>query len=916
MQFRKLAAVAGSAIIAGMTIASPALAAVTNVPDWTKLADGTKFPMFVIGETAKTSDVAGALDMAVRLAGESKTTSTTVTSSTVESVTNGAKIETSGSKLSPNMIMQSVKSILTENDLTILKTGSFSPNGLSAVPYKQYLYIGGEVTQTILANTPHIEYSKPTGENTPRLSLKMPNGFNVYTYKLTFSTPVSLTTVTGATPQTPLTSLLAGTTLNIMGSDFVVTAATYGTAGVPISDMTLVGGKNIIEVNTGEVKELTDGAHAYKVSLTGIGTGSDGGTTYFVAIGTLTVDGTAYDFSVRAGQTTDIGGTKLAAVKVYTVGTAGAGHAKMVLGASEVKLTTAGSITKANQIVTGLTSTFTQSAAALNGISITYAPNEDKFLKVGDSFPDAFAGTFDLKFQSFAPDFSDTVNRQAITFTPSSYNMQMVYRNADNNDETVYTMFYDTGHPLVPYRWAKGTVTASGTNNTFQDLVFDESQSISFIDGDYFVISYGGFSHVMRAVSADFANSQMTFADEKGNNINVFNTTPTAGTLIVDGNSFNIAITNGNSIGKVVQIDLNRDGTIGSTPGQQYSNLVPSKISSGQGGIYFYGKNSAGMLNMANTTTVVAIDGADAYANIGLIPIRIYNSDVTSVEIGGTNYTLSTTTGTLIPGSAATGYMDFAVLNTTTSFTVGLTTKASGVPTYNDILYKPGMVLVEEAQQGGTTHNWVYLPMVYDGTNVRLYFDSPASDDANFVNNAVVGGATGESYGMTTYGTLVHLNVGSTASGTATLSYPDTFANAGVYILGPSGAITTGVMGGGEAVVKVTSDIVKLDNEVTDADKTAYDMVLMGGPCVNKLVAALATAGKFAYTCTGWPGEDFGMAKVIQDGFATGKVAFVVAGTRAADTDNLARMLQAGSITTAAPAVKVVTATQQVSMAA
>jgi hypothetical protein len=68
----------------------------------------------------------------------------------------------------------------------------------------------------------------------------------------------------------------------------------------------------------------------------------------------------------------------------------------------------------------------------------------------------------------------------------------------------------------------------------------------------------------------------------------------------------------------------------------------------------------------------------------------------------------------------------------------------------------------------------------------------------------------------------------------------------------------------------------------------------MGGPCINTLVAELATAGKFPYTCANWPGRDFGRVQLISDAFATGKTALVIAGTRAADTDLAARIVQTG----------------------
>lgn len=77
MQYRKIAAVAGSALMGSLTLAGAALAA-TNAGDILKTAVPTsagavQFPLVVIGAKAASSDVSGAVDIAVRLAAESKT---------------------------------------------------------------------------------------------------------------------------------------------------------------------------------------------------------------------------------------------------------------------------------------------------------------------------------------------------------------------------------------------------------------------------------------------------------------------------------------------------------------------------------------------------------------------------------------------------------------------------------------------------------------------------------------------------------------------------------------------------------------------------------------------------------------------------------------------------------------------------
>lgn len=130
------------------------------------------------------------------------------------------------------------------------------------------------------------------------------------------------------------------------------------------------------------------------------------------------------------------------------------------------------------------------------------------------------------------------------------------------------------------------------------------------------------------------------------------------------------------------------------------------------------------------------------------------------------------------------------------------------------------------------------------------------------------------------------------ASDKVKFKVPSKALTARVYF-GKLGATTTGdtVSYTSYPAIPMTSAVAKLDTEVGTTEK-AKNMILVGGPCANDLVAELATAAKFPYTCTGWPGRNFGLIKAIDGAFTTGKVVVVVAGTRAADTRTASTVLQ------------------------
>ena len=69
MQFKKLAAIAGSALLGALAIAGPVAAStVTSVASINSMASSTSFPIFVVGASAQTADVAGAVNIAVGMA--------------------------------------------------------------------------------------------------------------------------------------------------------------------------------------------------------------------------------------------------------------------------------------------------------------------------------------------------------------------------------------------------------------------------------------------------------------------------------------------------------------------------------------------------------------------------------------------------------------------------------------------------------------------------------------------------------------------------------------------------------------------------------------------------------------------------------------------------------------------------------
>jgi hypothetical protein len=92
----------------------------------------------------------------------------------------------------------------------------------------------------------------------------------------------------------------------------------------------------------------------------------------------------------------------------------------------------------------------------------------------------------------------------------------------------------------------------------------------------------------------------------------------------------------------------------------------------------------------------------------------------------------------------------------------------------------------------------------------------------------------------------------------------------------------------GDVVTPVETSVAKLATEITDSDKSASNMILIGGPCANGVVESILEA-QWGVTdaCAAWSTKvsaDESLIKYVDDAFGTGKAALIVAGDKAQDT--------------------------------
>ena len=151
----------------------------------------------------------------------------------------------------------------------------------------------------------------------------------------------------------------------------------------------------------------------------------------------------------------------------------------------------------------------------------------------------------------------------------------------------------------------------------------------------------------------------------------------------------------------------------------------------------------------------------------------------------------------------------------------------------------------------------------------------------------------------TVYGTILVDVENNGDADVVVIEVPADEVKATVTVSGTGSTVTTAaaVEGGYTPAALPATGIAKLDSDA-EAAKTG-NLILVGGPAVNSIVAELAAAGK-TRTAEEWRTEtdgvrdyaDSALVQAVDDAFTTGKTALVVAGYGADDTGNAAYVLQ------------------------
>jgi hypothetical protein len=201
----------------------------------------------------------------------------------------------------------------------------------------------------------------------------------------------------------------------------------------------------------------------------------------------------------------------------------------------------------------------------------------------------------------------------------------------------------------------------------------------------------------------------------------------------------------------------------------------------------------------------------------------------------------------------------------------------------------------EAGIQGATQ---VTLDVVTSTSSGEVDTVDVVNDTAAMAGNGLIGkDDTDYEYGVTASGTYV---VRNTDSDTLQIYTPEVPTPVHVAVgTDPTFATGEGVTGGTvEQAVEIRNSISKMESEVTTSSLDR-DLVLIGGPCANGLVAEVLGMSSTSPDCSNeftalYPTE--GVIKVVNDAFDSGQKALVVAGVDRTQTRNLAVKVMRGTL--------------------
>jgi len=785
-------------------------------------------------------DVVGAADIAAAVAGYA-TTDVAVGGETSISVSGGADLSTANTKLYLGDAINTAKQTVTKAELpAVLASGIFSDDTGTNYNYDQYLVVG---SKTVTFGNSGSDIEDPTLYVNAGTSSAAP----LYTARVVFTKPLNVSS-----------SDVQGNVITLFGNEYTVGA------GSTTSALILYGSSNAQTISETETVTVNVGGTDHTVSVIGV---SD--TTTAV----VSVDGVTKE--VTQGSSYTISGLTVYIDSVFHfTKESQISQVKLSVGSSKLTLTSGSEIEIGESGDTIENTLVTITGGANTGISkldIAVAPQDSDFDHVSKdlSYTDPLFGGFKVAFGGAVPALDDAARDHVVIDT--------------SGDDKATVAFTD-------WRGFSKNIEFSFDSNlagdTFTPVLSDsDGYAIHVVEGElvlekeYLIVKQGDFSHIFQIndiASITGVNAKVVLKDiVSGESITVnMETGGTNATAYIDGYAYYI-----NATSTAVQITWGT-GSAAQAVGAS-TDVFP-----------VYGLVRAEGLILGNQTAAqTAALNKNWTLPTGMVTVTVFNTN--------TNLTLSDAAGV-----ASDLFLNDSILSGTITLgriTYNVTNDGSNGITFDLNLaganHYPWAALAEELGKnaaGTEVNDAVFVPLASEGepTALKMSIGSPTLTAAT-QSSQTLKSDTSVTQKLDRYGTLVAHDTDD--QNQVDIWYPDNQAIMGVAIGSAPVFGTSGSAGTVQSAVKITSPVAKLDSEVSTSSLSA-DLILLGGPCANDLVATLMEIPSTEPECYEQWTYATGIIKEYADAFGSGQKALVVAGTTADDTRDLAAQVMGGTL--------------------
>lgn len=839
----------------GATLAFPAAASLADYPA-PFVQDGESNFSIVVGSDAAVADVASAIDVAVTLGGQPTVEKTAQgTGSASWSATNGVTLNTENTDLyaEESFTKTGLKSTLTKEDLSILASGTVENVDGEDFNYDHYIEVGGK--------TPEIGNSNnDIDDDNLIVQIGTNTASPLYTSVVTFEQSINVTKAADD-----------DATITLFGKDYTIDDSSDLTG----DGLILYGGKDTATVSENSETTLTVD-----------------GTDFTLSVDSVTSDNNAnvdiagdFQDGVSEGDTFSVPGIE-EEVRIDTIVYRGeleyGQRGKVIFSVGSEKLTLDHdsnvkygsddeSIEGTKVLINGAGA---PSDNMLSKIEVKTAAQDNDYdhLASGETFEDPVFGTFSFAFGGTSPD--------AMADSRSEISIEK------DGDVGTLGFTHDTGNSVsLEWVYTGGGSESFGTNDYNYHLV--EGQRLA--EDDYFFVNSGDYTHVIKVDDIPSSLPSSGTKELKLEDV-ATGTTYTANIdtngqdeIYIDGQKYFIdAATSGPTIADVAI-------TWGSGAGYEDTGDKTTIFP------YVEDENGAKITLLSQTDDVGVSDGDIIELPTGTLEI---NSDGGSVS-GDADVSVDTSSGsgtTAVVVGSVEYHVDMDGGSTSLNFGIDSDQATGGD---NGVLGEPAVLTVEESDDSDAENAMIFTVDVDTDNEVKVVtpdytklagFTGGTPDRTGELDN-------GDQWYSTYYGTFLMHDYDDKEEITA--YYPDNQVTLGAGFVEGGGSLSAS--GGGTVtyneIMPVTSSVAKLDTDISQPSAVPEDLILVGGPCVNMHVSKLVKNGKLegvdpnASTCAArW--NEAPELQLVEDAFAEGQTALVVAGATREGTKTAAAKLQ------------------------